>query len=54
MRNFSHHGQDVWDYLPDEELAYQYSPEVVHDPAPSFRSSPARAASTRISPSRPS
>lgn len=23
--------KDVWDYLPDEELAYQYSPEVVHD-----------------------
>lgn len=22
---------EVWDYLPDEELAYQYSPDVVHD-----------------------
>ena len=31
--------KDVWDYLPDEELAYQYSPEVVlrlypKDPSP--------------------
>ena len=23
--------KDVWDYLPDEELAYQYSPEVADD-----------------------
>ncbi len=23
--------KDVWDYLPDEELAYQYAPEVVRD-----------------------
>ena len=23
--------QQVWDYLPDEELAYQYSPDVVKD-----------------------
>ena len=23
--------KEVWDYLPDEELAYQYSPEVVRD-----------------------
>lgn len=23
--------KDVWDYLPDEELAYQYAPEVVQD-----------------------
>lgn len=23
--------EDVWDYLPDEELAYQYAPEVVQD-----------------------
>lgn len=23
--------KDVWDYLPDEELAYRYAPEVVQD-----------------------
>ena len=23
--------KEVWDYLPDEELAYQYSPDVVRD-----------------------
>ena len=42
--------KDVWDYLPDEELAYQYSPEVVHD----SRSIIQVITGQRISPSRPS
>lgn len=47
--------KDVWDYLPrTRSWPTSIRRKWSTTPAPSFRSSPARAASTRISPSRPS